>query len=78
MDRIAHAAAATVLARALGLVASWALARLIRNMLFGVTFSDPATFAAAIAMLTTVAVLAGYLPARRAARLNPMEVMRAG
>jgi ABC-type antimicrobial peptide transport system permease subunit len=47
-------------------------------MLFGVTFSDPATFAAAIAMLTTVAVLAGYLPARRAARLNPMEVMRAG
>lgn len=61
----------------LGLTASWALARSIKTLLFGITFSDPTTFAAAIAILAIVAALAGYLPARRAARADPMDALRA-
>jgi ABC-type antimicrobial peptide transport system permease subunit len=61
----------------LGLIASWALGRLLQNLLFGVTFSDPLTFAAALTALTVLAALAGYLPARRAARVSPMEALRA-
>jgi predicted permease len=61
----------------LGLVASWALGRVFQGLLFGVTPSDPATFAAVLALLMAVAALAGYLPARRASRLDPVEALRA-
>ena len=60
----------------LGLAASWALLRLIQGMLFGVTASDPLTFGGALLLLVAVAGLAGYLPARRASRLNPVEALR--
>jgi ABC-type antimicrobial peptide transport system permease subunit len=60
-----------------GLAASWALARGLRGQLFGVTAADPATFAAALLVLGGAAVLAGYLPARRAARLSPVTALRA-
>jgi predicted permease len=60
-----------------GIVASWALARVMQSLLFGVTFTDPATFAAVLVALTAVAALAGYLPARRAAHLEPVEALRA-
>jgi predicted permease len=59
-----------------GVVASWALARMLSGLLFGVTSSDPATFAGMLAILTGVAALAGYLPARRASRIDPMSALR--
>jgi ABC-type antimicrobial peptide transport system permease subunit len=45
--------------------------------MFGVTPSDPLTFAAVLALLMVVAELAGYLLARRASRLDPIEALRA-
>jgi predicted permease len=61
----------------LGLLAAWALARVLQGLLFGVTSSDPITFAVVPLVIVAVAALAGYLPARRAARLDPMAVLRA-
>jgi len=61
---------------AIGLPAALAATRLTRSILFGLTPTDPATFAAAILLLMTVEILAGYLPARRAARLHPMVALR--
>ena len=59
-----------------GVVASWALARTLSGLLFGVTSSDPVTFAGMLVILTGVAALAGYLPARRASRIDPMSALR--
>jgi len=60
----------------LGIASSWALARTLSGLLFGVTSTDPATFAAMLLLLTAVAALAGYLPARRASRIDPMSALR--
>jgi predicted permease len=59
-----------------GVAASWALARTLSGLLFGVTASDPATFVGMLAVLTAVAAIAGYLPARRASRIDPMAALR--
>jgi ABC-type antimicrobial peptide transport system permease subunit len=61
---------------AAGTIASFAVARAISSMLFGTQPSDPATFAGMIVLLTGVAFIAGYLPARRASRINPMTALR--
>jgi ABC-type antimicrobial peptide transport system permease subunit len=55
-----------------GFTASWILARSLNGMLFGVTSSDPLTFASMVAALALVALVAGYVPARRASRIDPM------
>ena len=60
----------------LGLVASLGLTRFLSSLLFDVAPTDPATFAAVAASLTAVAALACYLPARRAARVDPMVSLR--
>jgi len=60
----------------LGLIASWALSRFVSSQLYGVTGSDPMAIAAACAVLASVAALAGYIPARRATRVNPVLALR--
>jgi predicted permease len=61
----------------LGVAGSWTLARALKGFLFGVTSTDPVTFVAMLIALTSVAVIAGYLPARRASRIDPMVALRA-
>jgi predicted permease len=60
----------------LGAGASWAVSRLLGRFLFGVTPADPITFAGMLATLTAVAALAGFVPARRASRIDPMTALR--
>jgi predicted permease len=61
---------------ALGTVASFAAAKSIASLLFGTAPTDPATFAGIILLLGAVAFVAGYIPARRASRIDPMITLR--
>jgi len=66
----------TAIALGLGLVVSLGTARLLAGQLFGVTPTDPVTFALVPVLLGVVAMLACYLPARRASRLDPLVALR--
>lgn len=61
---------------ALGIAASRPLTGALRSLLFGVTPGDPVTFMGIGALLVVVAALAGYFPARRASRIDPMVALR--
>jgi predicted permease len=61
---------------AVGLVGSLALTGLVRSLLFGVEPTDPRTLAGGVGLLLVASLLAAYLPARRAARIEPMEALR--
>ena len=65
-----------LLGLAIGLLGSFALMRFISSLLFGVTTKDPVTFIAASVLLTLVALIACYVPAWRATRVDPMEALR--
>jgi putative ABC transport system permease protein len=60
----------------IGLAGAFGVSRLLRSLLFGVTPNDPLTFAGVALLLAAVALLASYLPALRAAKVDPVEALR--
>jgi ABC-type antimicrobial peptide transport system permease subunit len=61
---------------AVGIGAAFAATRLVKSFLFGLTAMDPVSFGGAALLLALVGALAGYLPARRAANIDPMVALR--
>jgi ABC-type antimicrobial peptide transport system permease subunit len=60
----------------LGLAAALALSRVLQDLVFSIRPTDPLTFVAIAALLLVVAVVASYVPARRAMRVDPITVLR--
>jgi ABC-type antimicrobial peptide transport system permease subunit len=75
---VGSAARVVVPGAAAGLVLAWWLTRLLRGMLVGVTNTDPITWIGAVMVLGTIALAAAYVPARRAARVDPLVALRSG
>jgi len=61
---------------AAGIVLTLLCGQLVRNLLYGIAPSEPLSLIVGIALLTTIALAAGYVPARRASRVNPMQALR--
>ena len=72
-----HTLGLAVLGLVLGMTASRALTGSLESLLFGVTSGDTVTFVGMGALLIVVAGVAGYLPARRASRIDPIVALRA-
>jgi putative ABC transport system permease protein len=66
----------TAIGLAVGIPSAFLATRVLRSLLFGVSASDPETFASVAIFLGGVAVVASYLPARRASRIDPLVALR--
>jgi putative ABC transport system permease protein len=66
-----------VIGSVIGAIAALSLARFVESLIFGLAPRDPATVVAAVGLLLAIGLLAGYLPARRAARIDPIAALRA-
>jgi len=66
----------TIAGLAIGLPAAWLSTRALEGILFGTSLTDPGVFAAVTATLACVAMTASWIPARRAARVDPLVVLR--
>jgi ABC-type antimicrobial peptide transport system permease subunit len=75
---IGSAARVVVAGAAAGIVLAWWLTRLLRGMLVGVTNTDPISWIGAVTVLGAIALAAAYVPARRAARVDPLIALRSG
>ena len=73
---VREGAALTLVGVACGLVGALAVTRALATLLFGVTTTDPLTYVAVAGALAVVALAASYVPARRAARVDPMQALR--
>jgi putative ABC transport system permease protein len=73
---VRQATTLTLLGVAAGLLCAWLMTRFMSSLLYGVSSTDPAIFVGAAVLVTTVAIIACYLPARRAVRVDPLVALR--
>ena len=74
---VARGLGLTAIGLSIGLALAWAGTRAMQTALYGVSAGDPSTYAAVVGLLAVIALLASYLPARRASRMDPIAVLRA-
>jgi ABC-type antimicrobial peptide transport system permease subunit len=74
---LSHAMKLAGLGTVLGVLAAFAVARLLKSLIFNVSPADPVTFASVAGIVILVALLAGYVPARRTTATDPMSALRA-
>ena len=74
---VARGLGLTAIGLSIGLALAWSVTRTLQSVLYGVTAGDPSTYATVVGLLGGIALLASYLPARRASRTDPISVLRA-